>query len=115
MPLARLTMASTSVAKGRSSSSTARNPCDGTAMKTMPAPSNASSNEAVAVEPVGQADSREVGGVLPRLGRWTTPARRDRAHSETGCDAPTSPATAVPHEPAPTTATRSLMVVSLRR
>ena len=39
----------------------------------------------------------------------------DRAHKETGCDAPTSAATAVPHEPAPTTATRSRHPVSLRR
>src|SRR5580692_9862343 len=38
----------------------------------------------------------------------------ERAHSMVGWLAPTSPATAVPHEPAPITATRSLMGISLR-
>ena len=40
----------------------------------------------------------------------------ERTHSEAGCEAPTMVATAVPHDPAPITATRSLMrTKSLRR
>ncbi len=39
----------------------------------------------------------------------------DRAHRAAGCAAPTSAATAVPHEPAPITATRSLISLSLWR
>ena len=53
IPLARLTTASTSPASGCMSVSTARNPCDGTAMKTMLTPWSASASDDVTVSPSG--------------------------------------------------------------
>ena len=54
IPLARLMMASIPGAKGVHCSSTLRNPWEGTAMNTTPAPRSASSREDVAVSPSGR-------------------------------------------------------------
>ena len=55
IPLARLTTASSEPADERTPVSTSRNPCDGTAMNTMPVPASASSNDEVTASPSGSS------------------------------------------------------------
>ena len=108
IPFARLTTASTSPASGCISVSTARNPCDGTAMKTMLTPWSASANDDVTVSPSGSCTS---GRYLSfrRVSVMEAANSGERTQRDAGCDAPMMVPTAVPHDPAPITATRSLM------
>ena len=67
IPLARLTTASIPPANGCQSSRTARNPCDGTAMKTMSAPCERLGERRRDRQPVGEPHARQVRRVLARL------------------------------------------------
>ncbi len=77
-------------------------------MKTMVAPSSASASDDVTRSPSG---IRTPGRYLPfsRVSAMDAARSGERTQSEAGCAAPTMDPTAVPHDPAPITATRSLM------
>ena len=77
-------------------------------MKTMPAPWSASASDDVTTNPSGIWTP---GRYFSFWRVWAMDAARsgERTHSEAGCEAPTMVPTAVPQDPAPITATRSLM------
>ena len=77
-------------------------------MKTMAAPSSASANDGVTTKPSGM---RMPGRYFSfsRLSAMDAASSVERTHSEVGLAAPMMLATAVPHDPAPITATRSSM------
>ena len=79
------------------SSSTARNPCEGTAMNTTPAPRSASSSEDVAASPSGRLHAGQIGRVLP--GALDGGRELGRARPQGGRDARPPPA---PPRPCPT-------------
>ena len=89
---------------GARSSSTSRNPCDGTAISTTSAPRPPRRGRG-RPQALGQGQPGQVVGVLPSIGHRRDAARATSPTAGSRSGQPAGAATAVPHDPAPTTAT----------